>query len=178
MNFQLFETIGLVGLDISIVLLVMLALIIVCFVVTIVALVKYCKLSKKYNKFMGGNDAKALEEYIMSLINANKDNQEQIKKNRTQIKKLFEKQKVHFQKIGMHKYDAFQEMGGQLSFALTLLDENNDGFIINSVHNIHSSYCYAKEVKNGECKLNLSKDEAISLQKALKQTEKEKSEKK
>ena len=169
MNYQLFETIGLGSLDISIILLVMAALILICFAITIVSLVKYCKLNKKYKKFMGGNEAKALEAYIMSLIEANKENEEAIESNKAQIKRLFEKQRFHYQKIGMHKYDAFQEMGGQLSFALTLLDENNDGFIINSVHNIHSSYCYAKEVKNGECKINLSKDEAISLEKALKQ---------
>ena len=170
MNYQLFETIGLTGLDISIVLLAMAVLILACFVVTIISLTKYCKLNNKYKKFMGGNEAKALEAYIMSLIEANKENEDAIKANRSQIKRLFEKQKFHYQKIGIHKYDAFQEMGGQLSFALTLLDENNDGFIINSVHNIQSSYCYAKEVKNGACGINLSKDEAISLEKALKQT--------
>ena len=170
MNYQLFEIIGLTGLDISIVLIAMAVLILACFTITIVSLTKYCKLNKKYKKFMGGNEAKALEAYIMSLIEANKQNEDAIKANRVQIKRLFEKQKLHFQKIGMHKYDAFQEMGGQLSFALTLLDENNDGFIINSVHNIQSSYCYAKEVKNGACSINLSKDEAISLEKALKQT--------
>ena len=143
MNYQLFETIGLTGLDISIVLLVMTVLILACFLITIVSLTKYSKLNKKYKKA-----------------------------KRAQIKRLYEKQKLHYQKIGMHKYDAFQEMGGQLSFALTLLDENNDGFILNSVHNIQSSYCYIKEVKNGTCNINLSKDEAISLEKALKQTSK------
>ncbi len=171
MNFQLFEMMGLNSLDISIVLLVMLAAILISWIIAIIALVKYCKLNRKYHKFMGGNEAKALEAYIMSLIDANKENEDQIKANAEQIKRLFEKQRFHFQKIGMHKYDAFQEMGGQLSFALTLLDENNDGFIINSVHNIQSSYCYAKEVKGGSCSINLSKDEAISLEKALKQSD-------
>ncbi len=170
MNYQLFEKIGLEGLDISIILLAMAVAVLIGWVIAIVALAKYRKLNRKYHKFMGGNDAKALEAYIMGLIDANKENEDQIKANGEQIKRLFEKQRFHFQKIGMHKYDAFQEMGGQLSFALTLLDENNDGFIINSVHNIQSSYCYAKEVKDGSCSINLSKDEAISLEKALKQT--------
>lgn len=171
MNYQLLEKIGLGGLDLSFVLLGMVVAILVSWIIAIISLIKYRKLNKKYTKFMGGNDAKALEAYIMSLIEANKENEEQIRKNRAQIQRLFEKQKFHFQRIGIHKYDAFQEMGGQLSFALTLLDENNDGFIINSVHNIHSSYCYAKEVKDGSCSITLSKDEAISLEKALKQTE-------
>lgn len=168
MNFQLFEKIGLGSLDLSIVLIAMLVAIVVSLVIAILALVRYNKLSSKYQKFMGGNDAKALEGHIMNLVALNEANSEEIRENRAQIQLLFEKQKYNFQKIGINKYDAFQEMGGNLSFALTLLDENNDGFIINSVHNIQSSYCYVKEVKNGKCGINLSKDEEISLERALK----------
>ena len=39
--------------------------------------------------------------------------------------------KKHYQKVGIVKYDAFHEMGGELSFALTMLDENNNGWIFN-----------------------------------------------
>ncbi len=167
MNFELFEKIGLQGLDFSYVIIVMLLLLIISLVVAIIALSKYNKLNKKYKKFMGGNDAKALENYITELISLNEENVKKIAQNNADIKELYKKQRYNFQKIGMNKYDAFQEMGGNLSFALTLLDENNNGFIINSVHNIQSSYCYAKEVKNGVCSINLSKDEQISLDKAL-----------
>ena len=94
-------------------------------------------------------------------------NVKKITENSAKIKNLYKKQRFNFQKIGINKYDAFQEMGGNLSFALALLDENDNGFIINSVHNIQSSYCYAKEVKGGKCSINLSKDEEIALDKAL-----------
>ena len=167
MNYQLFESLGLGGVDLSIVLIVMLAAIIISWIIAIIALVKYCGLNKKYNKFMGGNDAKALESYITELIDVNKENSKKIAENKQEIKNLYKKHRYNFQKMGMIKYDAFKEMGGNLSFALTLLDENNNGFIINSVHNIQSSYCYAKEVKDGKCAINLSEEEAIALQKAL-----------
>ena len=52
--------------------------------------------------------------------------------------------------VGIIKYDAFQQMGGKLSFSLALLDENNNGFIINSVHSTEGCYSYTKEIKNGE----------------------------
>ena len=133
-----------------------------------ISLMKYLKLSKKYKKFMGGNEAKALESHIMELVSINKANSDKIEANKAEIKNLYKLQRNNFQKIGMIKYDAFKEMGGNLSFALTLLDENNNGFIINSVHNINSSYCYAKEVKEGKCAINLSEEEAIVLERALK----------
>lgn len=172
MNFQLFERIGLSGFDFSFVIIGMLVVMLISLVIAIIALVKYYKLSKKYKKFMGGNDAKALESHIMNLISLNEENSDKIEENKEEIKELYRRQKYNYQKIGMIKYDAFQEMGGNLSFALTLLDENNDGFIINSVHNIQSSYCYAKEVKDGKCSINLSEEETIALERALKYNQK------
>ena len=168
MSYKLFESTGFAGIDLSILLIIIFAAIIISWLIAIVALAKYSNLNKKYKKFMGGNDAKALESHLMNLIALNDENCEQIAELNAQIKDLYKKQKYNFQKIGMIKYDAFKEMGGNLSFALTLLDENNNGFIINSVHNIQSYYCYAKEVKDGKCNINLSEEEQIALDKALK----------
>lgn len=170
MSYGLFEKMGLASFDLSILFLILAAAIIVSWVIAGIALVKYKNLQKKYTKFMGGNDAKALESYLMDLIRLNEENKEKIKENEAELARLKEKQRFHFQKLGMNKYNAFQEMGGDLSFALALLDENNDGFIINSVHSIQSSYCYAKEVKEGTCSLNLSDEEGVALQKALTST--------
>lgn len=167
MKTTLLEQLGLSGLDIGIVLIVLFLLIIIGWVIAILALSKYAGLNKKYQKFMGGNEAKALESYITELIALNKDNSDKIEENKAEIRNLYKKQRLNFQKVGMIKYDALQEMGGNLSFAIALLDENNDGFILNSVHNIHSNYCYAKEVKEGKCILNLSEEETIALEKAL-----------
>ena len=60
-------------------------------------------------------------------------------------------------------YDAFNQMGGQLSFCLALLDENNNGFIINSVHSTEGCYSYTKEIKGGECSISLGKEEEEAL---------------
>ena len=162
MDFSLFGKLGLQNIDFSYVIIFLILLIFISWIIAIAALSKYNRLDKKYKRFMGGNDAKALESYITELITLNQENEEMIHKMNE-----MEKEWYNFQKIGLNKYDAFQEMGGNLSFALALLDENNNGFLINSVHNIQSSYCYAKEIKNGICKINLSKDEEIALSKAL-----------
>lgn len=168
MNYKLLESIGLGSIDLSILFIIMFLFTIISMIIAIIALKKYNNLNKKYIKFMGGNDAKALESYLMDLISLNKDNEEKIEENKAEIENLYRRQRYNFQKIGLVKYDALQEMGGNLSFALTLLDENNDGFIINSVHNIQSSYCYAKEVKEGNCSINLSNEEKKALERALK----------
>ena len=76
------------------------------------------------------------------------------------------------QKLGLVKYDAFNQMGGQLSFSLALLDENNNGFIINSVHSTEGCYSYTKEIKNGECKISLGQEEAEALAIAIGEAQK------
>ena len=65
------------------------------------------------------------------------------------------------------KYDAFHEMGGNLSFALTLLDGNNNGWIINAMHSREGCYTYIKEIVKGQSYLELSEEEAESLDRAI-----------
>ena len=73
-----------------------------------------------------------------------------------------------YQKVGIVKYDAFKEVGGTLSFVLTMLSKENDGFIMNSMHsNKEGCYIYIKEVKAGEVFVTLSEEERQSLEQAI-----------
>ena len=58
-------------------------------------------------------------------------------------------------------------MGGKLSFCLAMLDENNNGFVMNSVHSSDGCYSYTKEIKGGESSLALGKEEEEALNRAL-----------
>ena len=71
--------------------------------------------------------------------------------------------------FGIVKYDAYQQMGGDLSFSMALLDEENNGFIMNSVHSTEGCYTYTKEVRDGRCDLELGNEEKIALEKAVNQ---------
>ncbi|MCD7752878.1 MAG: DUF4446 family protein [Lachnospiraceae bacterium] len=118
-------------------------------------------------QFMGGREAGTLEEEILNVLETEMGNKSQIEKNRQAIEVLNEKMGDTFQKCGIVRYDAFKEMGGKLSFALVLLDERNDGFIINTVHRPEASYSYIKSVVGGQCKIEMCEEEQKALQKAL-----------
>lgn len=143
------------------------ALILLIFwIITIVNLVQIKKMKKKYEKFMSGSDAKTLEETIANhldqidgLISSNTRNEKNIDKLTDQIK-------YAFQKVGLVKYDAFQEMGGKLSFSLCLLNEKEDGFIINAMHSREGCYTYIKEIIAGNCVIILSEEEKEALEMA------------
>jgi hypothetical protein len=71
--------------------------------------------------------------------------------------------KFTFQKVGLVKYDAFHEMGGKLSFSLALLNEVNDGFVLNAVHSREGCYTYVKEIIGGNSVILLSPEEKEAL---------------
>ena len=87
------------------------------------------------------------------------------------IKDISKKMEGHYQKAGIVKYDAFHEMGGNLSFALTMLDQNNNGWIFNAMHSREGCYTYIKEIVKGESYIELSEEEQQCLEKAIYQEE-------
>lgn len=167
MSSQLLESIGLGGLDIAYVLIALIVLIIVLFVLVIIQFNKMSKLQKKYAKFMKGKEAKSLEKEIEGLYEDNDFIKEKSEKNRKEIKDIQKRMEYCYQKLGIVKYDAFSQMGGQLSFCLALLNEKDDGFILNSVQSSEGCYTYTKEVKKGECAITLGEEEKQALDKAI-----------
>ena len=67
----------------------------------------------------------------------------------------------------MVKYDAFREMSGALSYSLALLDQKNDGILISSMYSREGCYNYIKEIVKGESYIELSEEEAESLDRAI-----------
>lgn len=139
----------------------------VLIVLLIVQISKVNKMKKRLDKFVLGKDAASLEQDIIDLFEDNKFLKNNAEKNKKDIRILYKKLETAYQKMGLVKYDAFNQMGGQLSFSLALLDENNNGFIINSVHSTEGCYSYTKEIKNGESVISLGKEEAEALEIAM-----------
>lgn len=167
MNYNLLNDMGLGNIDLTYLFIGAFAAIIMLIAIIIVLCVTMTKLSKKYKKFMGGKNAKSLEKDIIGLYEDNRLIKASMEKNRMDIENLSKKLEGAFQKIGIVKYDAFNQMGGQLSFSLALLDENDNGFIINSVHSTEGCYSYTKEIKNGLCDISLGDEEKKALDIAM-----------
>ena len=171
MSSNIFSAMGLGSLDPAILFIVMLVLIIVLLVLSIVQSNRLKKLEKKYNKFMKGKEANSLEDEIVGLFHDNRMIRAENEKNRKDIIDINRRLINSFQKIGLEKYDAFNNNGGKLSFALCMLDENDNGFLLNSVHNSDGmNYSYSKEIKAGMADVELSKEERRALDKALSST--------
>lgn len=130
---------------------------------------KYKRMQEKYQIFMRGKDGRSLERGFLEQFKTVEKLERIAKQNTRDIDMICKKMRSHYQKVGIVRYDAFQEMGGDLSFVLTMLDENNSGWILNAIHSREGCYTYIKEIIKGECDMELGREERESLKKAMKQ---------
>lgn len=166
MNSTFLNRIGLGTFDLGYLFLISVILGVIVLMTVILLIIEICKvnrLKKRLDGFLVGKDGVSLEQDIVGLCEDNRFLKNQADKNKKDIRNLYKRMEKAYQKMGLVKYDAFNQMGGQLSFSLALLDENNNGFIINSVHSTEGCYSYTKEIRNGDCTISLGKEEAEAL---------------
>jgi hypothetical protein len=72
-----------------------------------------------------------------------------------------------FQRLGLVRYNPFEDTGGNQSFALALLDADGDGTILTSLHTRQATRMYAKPVRGGRSDAALSDEESEALKIAL-----------
>ena len=134
----------------------------------IVLLVKLFSINKKYKTFInklgnGNNIEEDLENYMYRV--------ERVEKQHAEIRGLINAIDTNMasciQKIGIVRYNAFKDTGSDLSFALAMLDEKNNGVVLNGIYSREMSNIYAKPVENGKSTYTISEEEQQAIQKAI-----------
>ena len=156
-----------IGIDPGIIVIVLAILTLISFIASVICFSQYRKLYRRYDMFMRGKDAETMENMIVDQMNAIIDLQSQDRYNKDSIRTANKNSRAAFQKIGIVKYNAFKGMGGNLSFALAMLDYTNTGFVLNSVHSREGCYLYLKDVERGETEVLLGAEEKEALEQAL-----------
>ncbi len=146
---------------------VMIILLIYVIFRTISYSVRISRLERKYKAFMKGSDASSLEKAFLRKLDQIDKLFEAKQNHDQQIQTLFQNVGMMYSKYGVEKYDAFDDVGGKLSFALALLNKENSGLILNAVHSKDNCFLYLKEIVNGESYVMLSQEEVEALRKAV-----------
>ena len=121
------------------------------------------RLNARYNSFMKGQDGISLEKDIARKITRIEKYAKGIGTLDSVIENLTSVQKNSIHKYGIVKYDAFDDVGGKLSFVLALLDDSDSGFVLNAVHSKENCFLYIKEIVKGESYIMLSNEEVQAL---------------
>ena len=141
----------------------------VLLLMVIIMLIRMAKVYKRYDFFMRGKDAETLEDVIAENHARMYSLQDQEMESRDRIKLLQFGVNRAFQKTGIVKYNAFEGMGGQTSFVLVMLDQEDNGLLLNAMHSRTSCNIYIKEIKKGQPDSIVSKEEKRAIEKALAQ---------
>ena len=153
--------------DPAYILLGMAAISIVLFILVIIQMIKLGRLNRKYNYFMRGKDAETMEDMILDELDEIKNLKAENRASKDSIRTLNRTFRSSFQKLGIVRYNAFEGMGGSLSFAFAMLDYTNSGFVLNCVHSRNGCYLYIKEVDAGHTEVVLGNEEKEALEQAL-----------
>ena len=156
------------GMSLDILVLILIAAVIVLVIIMAIMGERTRNIRNKYEEYMKSGSGKSLEQQIHNRLDSINRIERQGSDNAASMDSLRRSYEKTFQKMGLVKYDAFDEMGGKLSFTLALLNKNNSGFILNAVHSREGCYTYMKEVINGNAVVLLGEEEKEALAIALK----------
>jgi len=128
------------------------------------------RLIKRYQKLMQGVEGRNLEQMLnahMESVNRFFAKTEEVESEYKAIRKMAENS---IQNVGVVRFNAFDDTGSDLSFAVALLDYYGDGAVISSIYGRSESRTYAKPVNRGESVYHLSAEEEEAIRKALRRT--------
>ena len=152
-----------IGIDVGLIVLFLMLLVIILIILVMKLQLQMSRLDKKYRMFMRGSDGQSLEKLLQRKLNV----MDKIYDNEEAQTKLINKMKSiqdgTMNKYGIIKYDAFDDVGGKLSFALAMLDKNDTGIVLNAVHSRDNCFLYIKEIVKGESYIMLSEEEVEAL---------------
>ncbi len=141
---------------------------ILLFLLYLINIIKLSKLKKNYKNFMnkignGNNIQETIESYMKKINEVQKENSE-LKNYCTRLDNTIANS---IQKIGLIRYSAFKDTGSDLSFTLALLNEKNNGVVLNGIYSREMSNIYAKPVEAGNSTYTLSEEEKQAIKKAM-----------
>lgn len=141
----------------------------VLFVICMFALIEIKKTKKRFERFMRPNSKThnveaMLIEYLDEVKAIKKANDRVV----VNLESINHKLMNCIQKVGVVRYNTFEDVGGDLSYAVALLDEGNNGVVFNSLYYREGCYTYGKPILNGECTQQLSVEEQDAIDSAIK----------
>ena len=158
---------GFSNLEITYAVIGMAVLLLLVYVVAIILLVKLSNMKKKYKKMMTGIESADLEKMLLEHIAKVKQIESQNRDIEIDNKAIHAILQTTIQRVGIVRFAAFEDVGGDLSYAVALLDQTNTGIILSSIFSRSSSTTYMKPIDKGNSSYKLSQEEQEALNKAM-----------
>lgn len=136
------------------------------FVLTLTIYFRQNKLLARYRRLLNGESAQDLEAILLEQEQMIRSLQTQVADLKQQTVSQSQEAMKHVQKVGMVRFNAFPDTGSDLSFAVALLDGEDNGVVLSSLYGRSESRIYAKPIQGGTSTYKLSDEEKEAIQKA------------
>ena len=136
----------------------------------LIALANYFRTSKilrKYKRLMRGSNNKNLEAMLNQHMDRLENRFSSIRELELSIPSMNSRMSQCLQRVGIVRYNAFEQMGGNQSFSVALLDEKGNGIVLTGLYSRNSSAIFAKPIQSGLSTYDLSNEEKEAIDKAF-----------
>lgn len=129
------------------------------------------KMYKRANELFDTSKNGDIYQVLKKYLEETKEVENYAKKLEIEMAKISKKMQKSIQRIGFIRYNPFgkNDTGGNQSFSIALLDNDNSGFVITSMHAREGTRVYAKSVSDGKSTNTLSDEEVEAIKKATKE---------
>ena len=131
------------------------------------------RLQKRLAQALGGSTSESIEHNLATYYDRVKKQDDSLVKLTAKVADLALQAAVASQKISVVRFNPFGDTGGDQSFSLAVLDAQNSGYVITSIHGREGTRVYIKPVDYGKSKYKLSVEEQQALKQAAKRVPKE-----
>ena len=136
-------------------------------IVTLILVRRVGRLSRRLEAITRGSDEQSLEAVLGSHLERVRKVVQDVDKLGGRVADLERDIRWSLGRVGLVRYNPFEETGGNQSFALAVIDANGDGFVVSSLHARQGTRVYGKAVVRGAAETALSDEEAEALKQAL-----------
>lgn len=127
-----------------------------------------CWFLRRISKVLKDTEGNTLLKVLEKIYKKEQDNEKDIKGLDAKLSEVIEGDFAHIQRVGLVRFNPFNETGGDHSFSLALMDGKNNGLVLTALHTRERTRLYLKPVKSLKSEYELSKEEQKALDKAVK----------
>lgn len=129
--------------------------------------IQFFQFNKAHKTLMSQTKKLNLEEAIQRYLQNVDHVEQELKETQHFAKHINKMAENSVQKIGLVRFNPFNDTGGDQSFALAMLDSFNNGIVLSSIHSRENTRIYSKPIMAGKSKYNLSDEEIEAVKRAL-----------
>lgn len=155
--------------NIDLVIALLSGLVVLLLILFLVTVIRTSQVRKRYRNLMKGLKHANLEEILFQYAGEVKRLQEEVHEVVARNERLQREIELSIGPVGVLRYNAFPDVGSDLSYSLALLNRDGDGVVLSSIFGREESRTYAKPVLAGASRYKLSEEEQEALQKAIAQ---------